>query len=34
MNDFIVSLGSEPKKKETTLEASNYVHSAADEKEL
>ena len=34
MKDFIVSLGSEPKKKETTSETSSYVNSAADEKEL
>jgi len=33
MKDFIVSLGSEPKKKETISETSSYVNSAADEKE-
>ena len=33
MKNFIVSLGSEPKKKETTLETSSYANSAADEKE-
>ncbi|WLP94993.1 hypothetical protein [Psychrobacter sp. M13] len=34
MKDFIVSSGSEPKKKETTSETNSYVNSAADEKEL
>jgi hypothetical protein len=33
MKDFIASLASEPKKKETTSETSSYVNSAADEKE-
>lgn len=33
MKDFIVSLGSEPKKKETILETSSYANLAADEKE-